>query len=398
MAKAAESAMFDGIFEADFIGLPSPEHAARYQTSHFEPFTILSALAAVTSRIGLIGTASTTFNFPYNVARMFAALEQLSGGRAGWNVVTSYNCEQAYGIDVLPDPAARYERAQEFLDVVLELMHSWAPDAIIADVANRRYADPTKIKVVQFAGRHLKVTGALDRPSSPQGHPVIFQAGSSVDGLDFAARNAEGVFVASPTFELGVEFYRRLKERAVSHGRNADHLRVFPALTVFVDDDEREAAARLEAAVSHVKEAKFDDIEAEIGLDFRPYDPGSPVPPDAFPSDAEIEANPRRRSRLKTMKRLAYDLEFSPDLGTFLNKVALTSDHLIMIGTPDQIAATMQKWCGRAADGFIVTQAGDGPLTFIEKVIPRLVDRGVFRSEYGGTSLREHLGLPIPIY
>lgn len=362
----------------------------------FEPMTLLGALSAVTTHIGLVATASTTFNFPYNVARQFASLEQLSRGRSGWNVVTSYDAERAFGLRELPSPAERYRRAQEFLDVVIELWHSWEPDAIIADRERQRYIDVKKIHPVDFHGDHIDVEGALDFPASPQGHPVIFQAGSSSDGLEFASRNAEGIFCALPTMARGVEFYQQIKSRAVDVGREPDSVKVLPGLRAFIGDTREEA----EANFVRTAESRFDvtvrQLEADFGLRVFGYPLDRPRTADLFPTDGEIESMGRRRSRLLSYKRLALDPEYAPTFADFVRKVAVQADHTVLVGTAQEVADELERWfVSGAADGFTVNDRGEVS-KFLTRVIPILVNKGLFRREYEGTTFRDHLGLRAP--
>lgn len=395
MARQAEEAHFDAVFFADFLGLDRIK-LARRATIPFEPQTLLAALAAMTSRIGLISTQSTLFNYPFNVARMFASLDHLSEGRAGWNIVTSFNGEKNYGMDTIPSPEERYAAAQEFVDVVLALWDSWEPGANIADPGNPVYVDVSKVHDVNFAGERYRVAEALDLPRPVQGRPVLVQAGASEVGLNFAARNAEVVFVASPTIDHGLEFSTNLRKRVVDAGRPADALRILPGLRIVIAETEAEAW-RLQASqgsdteLSGIRKRMETEVE---GLDLGGLDLDAPIPPERFPSPEEIAKFGRRRSRAVLIREIA--LGEGVTLRSFLHKMQGAGAHLEMVGTPKQIAAEMEQWLtSKAADGFMLG-SGIGHDLFFSEVVPELVRRGIFRSAYHGNTLRDHLGLAEP--
>lgn len=391
-AKKAEAAHFDAVFMADFIGLNRTNLAGRAPVP-FEPQTILSALAVTTSRIGLIGTQSTLFNYPYNVARLFAALDHLSGGRSAWNLVTSFNGESNYGFTEIPTPEERYDAAQEFLDIINRLWDSWDKDVFINDPANPLYVDTSKVHDVIFSGQYHSINGALDLPRPVQGRPVLVQAGASDIGLDFAARNAEVVFVAALGLEHAQSLSQDLTVRLEAVGRSRDSIRILPGLRIVVAETEEEAV-RLRATQysSNGLEAIRAYVEREVeGLDLSGLDLDSPIPPERFPDDAQIATMRRRRSRAVVLRGLA--LAKGTTLRDFLQRMQGSGSHFEMIGTPLQIADQIEEWYGSGAvDGFILG-AGIGHELFFERVVPELVKRGLFRSNYEHETLRGHLGL-----
>jgi FMN-dependent oxidoreductase (nitrilotriacetate monooxygenase family) len=396
-AQEAERAGLDAVFYVDFIGLNRTAVAANPHPP-FEPLTILAAVAAHTSRIGLIGTASTMFTYPFGLARQFASLEQISGGRSGWNAVTSFAASESFGYRQLPAPQERYAQAQEVVDAVGLLWDSWADDAIVGDAATGLYVDPARIAHVSFHGEHVDVEGGLDLPRSPQGRPVIFQAGASADGIAFAGRNAEAIFAATPNLGLALEFAASLSHAAEASGRTRDDVRILPGVHLYIRDtvEEAWAAARAAAVTPHRIESILADLDVELpshGL--RGLDPDRPIPADALPSPHEIARLGARRSRVETYRRLAYD--GAPTYREFLERSAISGPHAAMIGTPETVADEMAEWLGRrAADGFTLL-GGDGVARLDETLFPVLRQRGLFRTEYTGATLREHLALPRPL-
>jgi N-acetyl-S-(2-succino)cysteine monooxygenase len=395
-ALEAERAGLDGVFYVDFTGLDRTAIAANPRTP-FEPMTIMAAIAAQTSRIGLIGTASTMFTYPYGLARQFASLEQISGGRTGWNAVTSFAAQESFGFTELPTPPERYAHAQEVVDVVAQLWDSWAPDAVVADTGRGVYADPARIRHVSFHGKYVDVEGGLDIPRSPQGRPVLFQAGASTDGIAFAGGNAEAIFAATPSLSLALEFSAQLATAARRAGRGRDDIRVLPGVHLYVRETREAAwaAARAAAVTPHRIESILADLDVECPqIRLRGLDPAQPIPASAFPSAAEVEQLGARRSRVEVYRRLAYD--GAPSYGEFLDRAAISGPHAALIGTPASVAQEMEQWLeSRACDGF--TLLGGDPVALLDQtLLPELRRRGLFRTEYTGTTLRDHLGLPLP--
>lgn len=395
-AQEAERALLDGVFYVDFVGLDRTALAANPSVP-FEPLTALAALAAHTRHIGLIGTVSTMFTPPFGLARQLASLEQLSGGRIGWNAVTSFAAAEAYGHRSLPSPGERYRQAQEVVDVVRALWDSWPADAVVADPETGRYADVDRIRHVSWHGEHVDVEGALDIPRSPQGGPVLFQAGASSDGIAFAGRNAEAIFAATPTHGLAAEFAGALSEAATAAGRRREDIRILPGVHLYVRDTvpEAQAAARAAAVTPHRIESILADLEVELPtLTLRGLDLDRPIPAHVFPSREEIAGLGARRSRIETYRRLAYD--DAPTYREFLERSAISGPHAAMIGTPDTVADEMARWQATgAADGF--TLLGGDEISHLDRtLLAELRRRGLFRTDYTGSTLRDHLGLREP--
>lgn len=396
IVRTAERAKFDMMFLADSAAVwdGSPEALSRMaRADHFEPLTLLSALAALTERIGLVATVTTTYNEPYHVARKFASLDLLSGGRSGWNLVTSANAAEAYnfGLDRHVLHADRYDRAREFAEVVTGLWDSWEDDAFLRDKDAGRYFDPAKLHVLDHRGKHFRVRGPLNVARSPQGRPVLVQAGSSDTGKDLAAETAEVVFTAHQTLGDAQAFYADLKGRMARHGRDPDHLKVMPGIFPVVGRTEAEA------------EAKFEEVQALIhpdvglsqlagmlgGADLRGLDVDGPLP--------ELPESNGGKSRQALLVDLARREGLT--IRQLYLRTAGARGHKQVRGTPAQIADHMQEWFeGGAADGFNVMPPylPGGLDDFVELVLPELRRRGLFRTEYEGRTLRENLGLPWP--
>ena len=393
-ARTLERGKFDAFFMADHLAvLNMPIEALKrsHTVTSFEPFTLLSALAGVTSHLGLIATASTTFDEPYHIARRFASLDHISGGRAGWNIVTTSNPDAAlnFGLDEHMDHAERYRRAREFYDVVTGLWDSFAEDAFVRDQESGIYFEPKRMHVLNHKGDHLSVRGPLNIARPPQGWPVIVQAGASDDGRQLAAETAEVIFGASMTLEQGQSFYKDVKGRMAAIGRDPDHMKILPGAFVVVGDSvehAREIRARLDSLVHY--ESAMASLSVWLGHDVSGFDPDQPLPdvPDTNQSKSGRERviELGRRENL-TVRQLAQRL------GGF--------GGLAMVGTARTIADEMQAWLEtEACDGFNVMfpYLPGGLDRFVDEVVPELQRRGLFRREYEGTTLRENLGLPRP--
>jgi FMN-dependent oxidoreductase (nitrilotriacetate monooxygenase family) len=394
LAQRAEAEKFDAIFFADSPSLPE---TVRYSSRvRFEPITWLSAIAAVTRRIGLIATASTTYHQPYNLARLFASLDHLSGGRAGWNIVTTSDpgAAQNFGLPEHPAHADRYETGREFVDVVTKLWDSWEDDALIADPESGVFADSDLVHRIDHVGKHYRVRGPLNTPRSPQGRPVYVQAGSSEDGRSFAAQFAEAIFTAHQTVESAREFYADIKKRAAQLGRNPDHLRVLPGISPFIGATQAEAD-RLEEEIDALIQpaASLDQLRRMIGVDLSGHDLDAP-----FPRHLVDTSGPRGvASRFQLVMDIV-DRE-RPTIRQVIKRLAGARGHWVMAGTPDRIADAIQLWFETgAADGFNVMPPflPGGFDIFTTEVVPLLRRRGLFRTEYSGTTLRDHYGLPRP--
>ncbi len=394
LARKAEAAKFDAVFFADGPALPDNiRYAARFR---FEPLTWLTALATATSRIGLIGTASTTFHEPYNLARLFASLDHISGGRAGWNIVTTSaaNAGANFGLPENPPHAERYARAAEFVDVVTKLWDSWQDDALVADPRSGVLADDARIHPVEHVGRHFRVKGALNTPRIPQGRPVYVQAGSSDDGRSFAARYAEAIFTAHQTVESARAFYADIKGQVAALGRNPRHLRVLPGISPYIGSTEAEAKALHDEFNALIQPAfSLAQLKQMIGLDLTGHDLDGPFPRHLIDSAGPLGVASRFRLVLDIVDR------DKPTIRQLIHRLAGARGHYVLAGTPEQIADEIQTWFETgAADGFNVMPPWlhGGFEVFADHVVPILRKRGLFRHEYGGTTLRDHYGLPRP--
>lgn len=390
LARIAERGTLDSVFLADGVALNG--NVGHNALGGLEPLTLLSALAAVTDHIGLIATVSTTYNEPFHVARKFASLDHISGGRAGWNIVTSAGEAEARNFGVVrPSHADRYARATEFLDVVRKLWDSWEDDAILGDRAAGRYADTGKIHPIDHAGEHFAVSGPLNTSRPPQGHPLLVQAGSSEDGKEFAARHAEAVFTAQQTLREGQEFYADLKRRLASYGRRQEDLLVLPGISPIIGSTEREAL-RLEKELEEL-------IVPAYGLAQLSTMTGIELGEDAL--DKPLPDVPAETEGAQSRRKLVVDLARRENLTVrqLIGRLAGGRGHRVVAGTPEQIADQLQEWFfSGAADGFNVMPpilpAGLGD--FVDHVVPELRIRGLFRHEYEGRTLRENYGLARP--
>ncbi|UHC19692.1 LLM class flavin-dependent oxidoreductase [Methylobacterium currus] len=389
MVKAAEAAKFDMVFLAD--GLTSGIDAHPSMIARFEPLTLLGALAMVTERIGLAATASTTYGEPYHLARAFASIDHLSQGRAAWNVVTTSYARTANNFSKShPEHDARYAIAEEFVDVVRGLWDSWSDDAFPKDKERGVYADPAKVRVLDHAGTYYSVKGPLNIPRSPQGHPVLIQAGSSGPGQDLAARAADIVFTAQASLTEAQAFYRSLKQRVAGFGRDPNSVAVMPGFLPVVGRSLKEASERLSELDRWTPiESAMPLLEERIGHSLSGYDLDGPLPDlpisDQLRSRAELLTELARREGL-TIRQLAL-------------RVAAGRGHHIVLGTASDIADRMQEWFETgAADGFNVMPPyfPGGLDAFVAEVVPILQERGLFRTEYEGTTLRDHLGIARP--
>jgi FMN-dependent oxidoreductase (nitrilotriacetate monooxygenase family) len=391
MARVAEAGLFDAVFLAD--NLAFSDHAGHRAQSPFEPLTLLSALATSTTHVGLAGTASTTYTHPFTLARQLSSLDHLSGGRAGWNVVTSaYRDEAAnFGSDERADHATRYARAAEFLQVATALWDSWRDDAVVADVPAGRFVADGAARPVHHDGEFFSVRGPLTGPRPPQGRPVLVQAGASEDGRAFAARWAEVVFTAAPTLDDARGYYADVKRRAAEAGRDPDALVVLPGLSAVVAPTEAEARDR-QAVLDELvlPEYGLPQLEKVLDADLSGVDVDGPLPP-----------LPARHDGMQSRARLVVDLARREGLTVrrLVGRLAGARGHLVVVGTPAQVADEMEHWLrGGAADGFnLMPQTlPDGLEDFVRLVVPELQRRGLHRTAYRGTTLREHLGLPRP--
>ncbi|GAA1195646.1 LLM class flavin-dependent oxidoreductase [Pseudonocardia alaniniphila] len=396
LARTAEDAAFDAVFVADIPALTS--NVAYNAVGGLEPITLLASIAAATSRIGLIATASTTYYEPYNLARLFASLDHLSKGRAGWNVVTTVSEVVAanYGLDVHPDPTDRYARASEFLDVVTKLWDGWDEDAIVLDRATGRFADIERIHPADHTGPLFHVRGPLDVPRPPQGRPVLVQAGASNQGRSFAARFAEAIFTAHQRLVDGQAFYADIKDRATRFGRAPSEIVILPGICPFIGDTDT-AARELEREFNEltVPEYGLRLLEQLTGVRLCEAALDKPVPQELFHDAGDVTDN--ARSRLQVVAGIVQ--RERPTVRRLLHRLAGARGHLAVTGTAEQVADTIEEWFRNgAADGFNVMPPfyPGGLELFASRVVPLLRERGLFRAEYTGSTLREHLGLSRP--
>jgi FMN-dependent oxidoreductase (nitrilotriacetate monooxygenase family) len=400
MTATAELGKMDAVFFPDSAGMAGSTEldngnlarARRGRCVYIEPATLLAGLAARTSRIGLIATMTTTYNEPFHVARRFASIDHISGGRAGWNLVTSQIEDESwnFGREHHVDHALRYERAAEFHAVVAGLWDSWEEDAFVFDKAGGQYFDPAKVHFLHHKGKHFSVRGPLNVTRSPQGRPIVAQAGSSEVGRELAARTADLVFTAQLSVDDARDFYQDVKARAARHGRSPDALKIMPGLTTIVGRTQAEAEEKFQWLSSMLPdEVAVGALRRLTGeVDLMECDLDGPLPPLA-PSNSAL-------GRQKMLRDLS-------DQGMTIRQIArhfaVGSGHDVICGTPAVIADHMQRWLeSGAADGFnIMSPYLPAPLEeFVGLVIPELQERGLFRREYEGATLRENLGLPVP--
>jgi alkanesulfonate monooxygenase len=395
-ARTAERGRFDLLFMADTNATFGPDDVESWirttAASRLEPITLLGALAAVTEHIGLVATATTTYFEPFHVARFFASIDQISGGRAGWNLVTSLAIAEAYnfGRETHLHHGDRYARAREFAKVVLGLWDSWEDGAVVADKASGIYFDKSKLHFLNHKGKHFAVRGPLTVHRSPQGHPVIVQAGQSEDGRDLAGETAEVTFTVQQDFEVAKAYYTDIKRRGAAYGRPPHAIKVMPGVMTVIGGSRAEAAdkyERLQALMS--PELALKDLSSYFGLDLSTYPLDGPVP-DPHPDIEQI-------GRVKMMLDVARREDLS--IRRLCQRVYGQRGHRVVVGTPAEVADALEQWYrGGAADGFNIM-----PLTFprglddiVDLLIPELQRRKLFRTEYEGTTLRENLGLPYP--
>ncbi|SOE06678.1 LLM class flavin-dependent oxidoreductase [Streptomyces sp. Ag109_G2-15] len=394
LARTLERGRFDALFVADVVAsrghqLDSLSRTGRAE--HFEPLTLLAALSLVTEHIGLAATATTTYNHPFHIARKFASLDHLSAGRAGWNVVTSVAPLEAanFGHDTHLAHELRYRRADEFVQVVKALWDSFDDDAVVRDKATGRYYDPAGLRTPHHRGEHFAVRGPLNISRAPQGHPVLFQAGSCETGREFAARHGEVLFTTQHELGAAQAFYADVKARAAAHGRDPDQVLVWPGLTPLVAPTEADARRRL----AELQDLIHDDVArrlvqdhiGDIDLTGHPVD--GPLP--------DIPDTNRSRSRRELLLKSAHDEKLT--MRELAHRLAAGS---VVAGTPEQIADHIETWFrARAADGFNVSFPYlPGPAEdFVDHVVPLLQQRGLFPNAYEGTTLRENLGLSRPV-
>jgi FMN-dependent oxidoreductase (nitrilotriacetate monooxygenase family) len=391
IAQVAEQGCLHSVFLADTLAV-AEEDFERPNLGAMDPTIVLADVAAATERIGLVATASTTYNEPYNLARRFATLDHLSGGRAAWNVVTTFVPQVAanFGGDELPPGPTRYERAEEFVDVVLRLWESWQDGALVGDKPSGRFVDASRVKPIDHAGAHFSVRGPLTLHRSPQGRPIVFQSGSSGPGRDLAARVADVVFTAQNTLEGAIEFRSDVRRRADAIGRDPDTIKVLPGLLPILGGTEAEARARKEELDElGGREAELKKLSLRIGVPLDALELDKPLPVDLVRANGGFRGSEGFRDaavKLAVAERLTVrELLYRNGGG-----------HQQVVGTPEQVADQIAEWhAAGAVDGFnlMIDVLPDGLRDFVDQVVPILRARSLFQHDYAGATLRENLGL-----
>ncbi|MFJ4641493.1 NtaA/DmoA family FMN-dependent monooxygenase [Streptomyces hygroscopicus] len=392
-AQAAEHALFDALFIVDsqFINATYPAH----YLNRLEPLTLLSAVATHTRQVGLVGTASSTYNSPFNLARRFASLDHISGGRAGWNVVTSFDTgtSRNFGLEEHLDYTTRYRRALEFVQVARGLWDSYEDDAFPADVERNLFLDPYRLHRLDHEGEHFKVAGPLNISRSPQGQPVIFQAGVSEEGRDLAARVAEGIYAPGGPLEQAREYYADIKRRTAAYGRDPEHIKIFiHGGPVVATTDE--AARRREREIFE-EDHDFDRNLALLGRSFGTYDFSVHDLDAPFPDVAHLAEKGGRTGAAKLIARAKAENLTLRQVAESLSEFRRSP----FVGAPETVADTIGQWFAAGAfDGINLAFRTDEDLElFVDGVVPILQKRGLYRTEYAADTLRGNLGLPVPV-
>jgi FMN-dependent oxidoreductase (nitrilotriacetate monooxygenase family) len=394
LAQRLEEARFDAFFMADhlaMLNMPMDALKRSATATSFEPFTLLSARSMATENLGLIATGSTSFDEPFHVARRFASLDHISGGRAGWNIVTTSNPDAAknFGLEEHLDHGERYRRAREFYDVVTGLWDSWADDAFIRDVESGVFFDPEKLHTLDHKGEFFSVHGPLHVARPVQGWPLIVQAGGSEAGRQLAAETAEAIFAAQRTIADGSAFYADVKGRMAALGRNPDNLKILPACLVVVGDSVEEAREKRAVLDSKVHlDSAIASLSIQLGTDASKFDLDGSLPD--IPESNASKSGRERAIRMAEEEGLTVR-QLAQRMGGYSG--------LAMVGTAETIADEMEEWLdAKASDGFTIMFPflPEGLDLFVDRVVPELQRRGLLRREYAGKTLRENLGLPRP--
>lgn len=399
LAKTAERGLFDAYFLADGLSVRwssavEGEKGLGDKGVGFEPVTLFAALSAVTQNIGFIATASTTYEDPYILARKFASLDHISKGRAAWNVVTTASADAAknFNIQQHPEPKERYERADEFIEVTQKLWDSWEDDTFHYNKETGQFFDARKQHQPNHQGQYYQVLGALNVSRPPQGYPVIVQAGQSEDGRELAGKYAEVIFTAQQNLADAQAFYRDVKNRLVKYGRHADDLKIMPGVSIFVAKTEQEAQEKYDFLNSLIHpEVGLSLLSALAGgINLAKFDLDAPFPKI---EDADINFSSRQQMMIDIARKHNFSIR------QLYQYIASARGHWTLIGTPEQVVDQLQEWFENdAADGFNVlpptTPAGLND--FVDLIVPELQRRGLYRTAYEGTTLRENLGLKRP--
>lgn len=393
LAKMAENSNLDFLFRADYLYV-SPQMLG--DSSNFgspDPALFFAAIARETERIGLVTTISTTFNPPYVVARQLQSLHWLSNGRAGWNIVTSIEGADNFSDSPMPSPEERYAKAKEFTDVVCKLWKSFPNEAIVIDRQSGMFSDKDKVTAINHSGEFFSVKGPLTLPAHNSGTPPLFQAGASDIGRNYASSVADAIFAAMPDIESGVELRNDLRKRAAEQGRDPDAIRVLPGLYFFLADTREEALELHKTAHANLSlERRHASLKSVLGLDLSDYPLEERVTADMLPDPSQAV---RSRTHAELLRR--YIIKTKPTVKEILDRPEVVgSAHWVSVGTvEDVLNDIIERFEAGAMDGFIALPGGSEQSMelFFEKLVPKLVERGLFRSEYTGCTLREHLGI-----
>jgi FMN-dependent oxidoreductase (nitrilotriacetate monooxygenase family) len=394
VAQIAEAGLFDAVFLADTASII--EQIDFRPITALEPTILLAAIAAATTHIGVIGTASTSYNEPFNIARRFATLDHVSGGRAGWNIVTTADAGSArnFGLPSTPDHAARYARADEFTTVVKALWNSWGDDAVIGDKSSGRFIDESQVRPIAHQGTYFNVQGPLNLPRTPQGQPLLIQAGGSDDGRELAARHAEAVFSAAHTIEESRAYSQAINQRAQALGRGPHAVRILPGLATIIGATEVEALQRRDQLVDMIPWSySLKRLAGTLGIAVDRLHLDRPLPDDLTLPGGGNGNHTFFHATLSLVKNRKHTVR------DVIRALCGGGGHRVLVGTPEQIADEIEAWFRQgAADGFNLMPDAlpDGLQDFVDGVVPILQQRGLFRRAYEGRTLREHFGLPRP--
>lgn len=394
MARAAEAAKIHAVFFGDGVDVGTIRDNNIRNTGLYEPISAIGALIGATTKIGLVGSLSTTFTEPYNAARQFTGLDRLSGGRVGWNIVTSlFGGFQNFGMEAMPAPEDRYRKAAEFVEVVTALWDSWADDAVLNDRASGQWAELSRIRDIDHSGEFFQVAGALNMPRPPQGHPVLFQAGQSASGMALGAARADAIYTAQPDRAGAKAFSDRMREMAKARGRDAGHLKILPGIVPIVAPTRAEAE-ELSRELEHWidMDAGRRRLGSAIGADLGDLDLDAPIPEERFVPGRG------NSSRGEILRRQA--VEQGMTLRQMIVAFARSGGHRILVGSVEEVADDMIGWFDAGyCDGFNLDPPSvpEGMHAMLNLLVPHLQERGRFQSDYSGSTLRERLGLPRPV-
>ncbi len=394
LGRQAERGKLHAVFLADTLAC-AEENFERPNLGALDPTVALTAIAAVTKHVGLVATASTTYNEPYNLARRIASRDQLSRGRASWNIVTTFVPDVAanFGGARLPPPTERYERAEEFVEIVIKLWESWEPGALVGDKASGLFADASRVHRLDHEGKHYSVRGPLTLPRTRQGRPLLYQAGSSEQGRDLAGRFADAVFVAQNRKDEATAFRNDIRARAAKFGRDPDHVKITPGFLPILGGTVAEARRRKEELDSLGGDAELRKLALRVGVPVSALDLDKPLPFDL------IDANPDFRG---SQGFRAAAIALAKDENLTVREILYQNGggHPQVVGTPEQVADFIEDWYrDSAVDGFnlMIDVLPDGLRDFVDQVVPILQSRGVFHHDYVGETYREEMNIPVPV-